>query len=46
MKKINELNLSRSFKTLEAIPSGLFSVDVEDIDSKYNNTSSALENTP
>lgn len=32
---INELNLSSSFSTLDATATGMFSTDVEDIDSKY-----------
>jgi len=32
---INELNLNRAFTTLDAMATGLFTVDVEDIDSKY-----------
>jgi lipoprotein-releasing system permease protein len=32
---INALNLSSSFSTLDAVATGLFSIEVEDVDSKY-----------
>jgi lipoprotein-releasing system permease protein len=32
---INELNLSSSFSTLDAVATGMFSIEIEDIDSKY-----------